>query len=640
MFDSLYYAYYRTYERYWMKDTDRDRRIWQSQEGRNTIKTYLKTGKKGIYGLAEWQRKVKEKETKEKEKRQKAPWDADMKLVPAIMPSFKKWMQKEAADQYFIIYGYEGKEPDEGWCSGCRRYVPVVKARHNKKGKCPGCGKDIIFKAAGKIQTLSAGWYSAQCIQKIAGGIVVREFEQNQYYRDRDYTDPHVITKETKRVFIMDDGTVKRYVYGLYKNKEHRFIPNRYGYTEDGSKKLYTGNIAPLKKTVLKMSSIDLWMKRKEKALPCGVVEYLKAEKENPVVEKLAKIGMFRLAEEMVRKLNPRSSRMVDQDATELSKILKIDNARLKRLKAMDGGMEHLAWLQSEKAADRMFPDGMIKEFGDSGIRANDFGFLTPPLSYVKIWNYMKRQLALTGDSFRKLIYTWKDYINMAEKAKMDVTKEQIWKPKDLKKAHNGVVLLLQKGEMEKEAAGLEKKWTKVNGILPKLKKFAYADKKFTVLAPESILDIVKEGRILQHCVHTCDFYFDRIQKNETYLFFLRRTGQEDVPWYTLEVEAGGNIRQKRTTGDNQNRDFEEAVPFLRKWQEYFIKQMTEAEKELGKKAEQARRQEYEKLRRDGNRVWHGKLAGKLLADVLEADFMAAATPEEMAEAGGLLPAI
>ena len=47
-------------------------------------------------------------------------------------------------------------------------------------------------------------------------------------------------------------------------------------------------------------------------------------------------------------------------------------------------------------------------------------------------------------------------------------------------------------------------------------------------------------------------------------------------------------------------------------------------EKELGKKAEQARIQEYEKLRKDGNKVWHGKLAGKLLVDVLEADFMAA----------------
>jgi len=28
-------------------------------------------------------------------------------------------------------------------------------------------------------------------------------------------------------------------------------------------------------------------------------------------------------------------------------------------------------------------------------------------------------------------------------------------------------------------------------------------------------------------------------------------------------------------------------------------------------------------LRKNGNQVWHGRLAGKLLVDVLEADFMA-----------------
>ena len=32
----------------------------------------------------------------------------------------------------------------------------------------------------------------------------------------------------------------------------------------------------------------------------------------------------------------------------------------------------------------------------------------------------------------------------------------------------------------------------------------------------------------------------------------------------------------------------------------------------------------YKNLRENGNKVWHGKLAGQLLADVLEADFMEA----------------
>lgn len=637
MFDNLPCVINSHWRKYGVPGTKK--RIWQNPEGMNTVQTYLGEKEKGMFGLIDWQRKIKAKRIEEAEKRQQAPWDADMKLVPRIMPSFKGWMQREAADKYFIIYEAKKKQ-HEGWCSGCRRYVHITEPRHNKTGKCPRCGKDIIFKASGKIRNLETGKYEAQCIQKIPGGIVVRTFMQKQYYHGvTDYRKPDHYTEETERILIMDDGTVKRYYYGYYKNKYYRFILDKYqSWFFNSNTKLYTGNLGALKKTALKNSAIDLWARySKEKKLPIDAAHYLAIEKDDSVIEKLAKIGMFTLAKDLIRGANTGDGDILDHDATELAKILKIDGARMKRLKAMGGGADHLKWFQSEKRRDLIWPDAMIKDFGDDEIEDEDFGFLGGyRISYVKIWNYMKRQQVLTQDSLTQIKRTWEDYLGMAAKAKMDVKNERIWKPKDLKAAHNEVIMILQQGEIEKEAKKLEKKWTKVNGILPKLKKFEYASKDFVIVAPKDILDIVKEGRILQHCVHTCDFYFDRIQRNETYLFFLRRAGQEDVPWYTLEVEAGGNIRQKRTTGDNQNKDFEEAVAFLKKWQRYFIKQLTKEEKAAGKRADQARQQEYAKLRQDGNRVWHGKLAGKLLADVLEADFMAV---EEFIPAEALAPA-
>ena len=177
---------------------------------------------------------------------------------------------------------------------------------------------------------------------------------------------------------------------------------------------------------------------------------------------------------------------------------------------------------------------------------------------------------------------------------------------------------------LKKTAKDIEKKWPKVKEQLPKLEKYEFTSGAYTILAPKSVLDIVTEGTILKHCVHTCDYYFSRITDDESYLFFLRKTEHPDVPWYTLEVEPSGNIRQKRTTGDNQNEDFKEALPFLKKWQKHFKKQLTEEEKLLGEKADELRRENYKNLRKNGNKVWHGRLAGKLLADVLEADFMEA----------------
>ena len=143
-------------------------------------------------------------------------------------------------------------------------------------------------------------------------------------------------------------------------------------------------------------------------------------------------------------------------------------------------------------------------------------------------------------------------------------------------------------------------------------------------MAPKGIEDIIKEGTSLKHCIHTCDFYFDRIGRRESYLLFLRWKERPDTPYYTLEVEPSGNIRQKRTLGDNQNADFQEAVSFLKKWQKEIKKRLTKEEEELAAVSDELRRQNYKQIREEKKIVWHGKLAGKLLADVLENDFMEA----------------
>ena len=105
---------------------------------------------------------------------------------------------------------------------------------------------------------------------------------------------------------------------------------------------------------------------------------------------------------------------------------------------------------------------------------------------------------------------------------------------------------------------------------------------------------------------------------------FLRKTSSIDSPWYTLEVEPSGNIRQKRTTGDNQNKDLEVAMKFLKKWQKEFQKRMNEEDKAAGEVSNTMRLEEIANLKREKKLVWHGVLQGKLLGEVLENDFMAA----------------
>lgn len=576
----------------------------------------------GLDRLDDWQQEQRDNAIKRREAREQAPWDADMKLVPKITPGFTEWMRKDAASEYYLIYEYDPKGQSTGYCSRCKTKVPIREPRHNKKSVCIHCGAKVTMKAHTRLQTLHTEEYRGQIIQKFDGGIVIRTFWQKQWYRDRPYTSPHICHGEQERIMVFDNGTVKRYYWGNYKNKFTRWIEEK-GWnaaTSYGGRgiKLYKKNLASVKKhSALKQSALDLWPE-----LPLPVSRYIAVEKGCPAVEMLARIGMFKLAEELISERYDKN--LLQEDATEIAKMLKIDKQRLKRLKDMDGNLDALRWLQYEKQADTIWPDEMIRDFGKEKLKTSAFNFLKPPIGFVKCYNYLKKQSASSGDSFYQTWRTWQDYINMAEQLKMNTALEQIARPKDLKLAHDECVAIQRSKGLEKQAKEIEKKWPKVSDQLPKLKKFEFTAGDYCIVAPKRVYDIVREGVILSHCVHTCDYYFSRIQTDESYLFFLRKSAAPDVPWYTLEVEPSGNIRQKRTTGDNQNPDFQKAVPFLKKWQKHFAKQLTEEEKELGKIANELREENYKNLRQNGNRVWHGKLAGQLLADVLEADFMAA----------------
>ena len=592
-------------------------RIWQSYEGRMSIKQFLDVSKPGIEGLMEFQKRSRERSIAEAEARQQKPWDEDMKLIPDIIPEFERWAKHEAADENFIFY--RSIHDKKGWCSYCEKEVPLINPVRNKQAKCPCCKKKIKFKLRSKIQQLQTKRRSVECIQAIQGGFVIRTYLIHSSYRNRSYDNPDWTFQEEERYICFDNKGIKHYTWDLYKNKFRRWCLTQHNYYRiyGLEAKLYKRNLRSLKHDVLKHSAIWLW-----KELPCTAAEYLYKEQGNPAVEMLARVGMFKLAREIMYAYYDNT--LLDESATELTRMLKIDKARLKRLKEVGESIISLKWLQLEKIADTVWPNDMIADFAKNNIKVSDLSFLERPIKFVKVYNYLQKQQKLSGETLRQIVYTWRDYYNMAEQNNWNVESPQIGWPKDLKYAHEQVIIFARGTEIKAQASKLEKKWPKVNKILPKLKKYEFKDDNYAVIVPENIEDIVREGIALNHCIDHADFYYDRIQKHETYIFFLRKTKSVKNSWYTLEVEASGNIRQKRTTGDNQTSELDDAIPFLQDFMKHFKEVMTESEKKQGKVANEKRKEEYKKLRDEDKRVWRGKLAGQLLADVLEADFMEA----------------
>lgn len=205
----------------------------------------------------------------------------------------------------------------------------------------------------------------------------------------------------------------------------------------------------------------------------------------------------------------------------------------------------------------------------------------------------------------------------------MDVNDAIVYKASKLKQRHDELVLRGKKKDMEAEAKKVAEKYPHVEQILGQIKDiYSYEGKDYTLIVPERIVDIMVEGRNLNHCVATSDRYMDRIERRESYVIFLRKTEAPMQSYYTLEIEPDGTVRQKRTMYDRQHPDVEKANKFLKQWQKEVAKRLTDQDRALAKKSKELRIEGFAQMRRDHVTINTGFLRGKLLVDVLMADLM------------------
>lgn len=139
---------------------------------------------------------------------------------------------------------------------------------------------------------------------------------------------------------------------------------------------------------------------------------------------------------------------------------------------------------------------------------------------------------------------------------------------------------------------------------------------------PRNVEDIFIDGYVLNHCLFRSELYWDRIENHETYILFLRRRTEPDIPYYTLEVEPNGTVRQARTEYDRQDKQFEKIKQFLKEWQMVLSKRLSKKDLQRAKKSKVLRVQELEQMRTDNVLIRVGDLAGERLADVLMRDLM------------------
>lgn len=598
--------------------------IYVNDRDTKVIQIYLKTMRPAIWALEEYQANIRKEQRIRHDKKLTDSWDQVMKTVPGLPKNWIAWVSKYGIMEHYIFYKYQKNGATNGYCTYYKKHVPIRSPKYNQKGHCNICGQPVTFRSVGKSGRFCTKWYRVYLVQRRkTSGFVIRIFQARTWYKKAGYADCETTChEEQRRIFSANGKEISNFVYGLFKRREMRWILywKPWYYTCCGIQ--YKGNVYPytlsdLSRHELKETGLREYALRQKKIDPG---KYLYLWQTYPVLEQIVKAGLFQLVDDI---LEYRATDAIKRKGRKPTEFLSVTKKEFRRLRDMNGGAKELKWLQFEKSSGRIIKDEEIYWMAKEELEPKDLQFVLDRMSICQVRHYLVKQSEKSGDDISHILQVWKDYLSMAGKLRLDVYDSIIYRTSDLQRRHSEAVIQMEEKKKEIRRRELEEKYVGFQEQLIALKeKYEFSAGEYQIVAPKSINDILYEGDTLHHCVNKTDNYFDRIASKESYILFLRKKENPEVPFYTLEAEPDGTIRQKRAEFDRQNKDIDEVTSFLRLWQKEIQKRLTKKDYMSAEKSRKLRQRKYQEVRDQHIVVHGGEFAGKLLADLLEKDLM------------------
>ena len=564
-----------------------------------------------------------------------------MARIPAIQVGFKHWIDEKLCG----CRNYAVKAEGGFFCSNCGGiFLPPKEAKNHDKIECPWCGEKLILEKRKK----EVAFIDHVCmIQPVCDEFsVLREFwacvEIRPGHRKA------VGAEENARVLLKKQqsctGATKNMILGkpqepciIYwaqgwhsKVQEGEFVPDFFDYKSNpmnkriGPSYTYDGGIREaLQGTAYEDCTHVLELAA---GLRADANKILFAGKKSPdflaVMELLAKGRFYRLFAETSKRVEFWGTWYrgeLDLRGGSIEEVFQIyDRQKINRIRDMNGGEEMLGWMQ-------WLDDTVGIKISAEFLRWAEGLHLSPQecaltLEYLKpeqMMHYITRQKleSYPTKTMRAVIGQYEDYMNMEQKLGKNLGDEMVYRPRELKRRHDEAVVELEMNRVKIDAAEYRKRFPDAQKNIRKVaKKYTYEGDKFLIRVPKELYEVVMEGRALHHCAGSSDRYFDRMSRNETYICFLRRKDEPEIPFYTIEVEPGGTIRQHRGLYDEEP-EIETVKPFLREWQQVIRSRMKEEDHKLAKMSAKKREENILELKAKNNtRVLEG-----LMEDFMEA---------------------
>lgn len=195
--------------------------------------------------------------------------------------------------------------------------------------------------------------------------------------------------------------------------------------------------------------------------------------------------------------------------------------------------------------------------------------------SYQKVLSYLDKQ---SKKKVRKKTVSinagyLKDYWGMVKNVYDGDLPQELMYPKDLRKAHDNIMLRVKEKVDEKLNA-------QIQAYAKKMSVYAFEDRKLGLcirpIANQN--ELIKEGKLLHHCVAS---YAESYAKRRTCIFAIRKIKEPDKPYFTLEYK-NGMVNQNQ--GANHASATGSVKAFTSEWLEFIKNKEIEDVKRSGGK--------------------------------------------------------
>lgn len=519
----------------------------------------------------------------------------DEQLRKKLLRSFPKIPEKELISiskkhmPQYVIYKQTVRGKYECYCTCCekwyindtisgRDFVPIVG--HKQKGVCLKCGKDVTFLARGNSRKSIFDKENFAIFKLKDGFIYLQTYQICGFFTDVGKKDFDYKIKD--KIYNRNTYMYHRYVFtpsGAQK-WEHWWQFNHRTNKYDGAWEALKSEGGPtfflslyvndsshicigqecIADSFLNYAVDAAFRSRHRYIIDQHIIKYLCEVCKHPNIEYLFKTGFGFIIEDKIAYRHMSGLRL-NWKQNDVKKMLKLNKVE----------MDELADTDSQTLSNyyRMRKLDPVMDPAERAVYARK-------VEDIDVLEYI---LSKTDLSLRKALYykekhkmplrDWKDYIDQCETLQYDLKDESISRPRDFYEAHERLSRVI-------ETMANEKKQRLFDLTNQKRVDMQYTDEELglMIVLPTSINDIVREGKLQNHCVGG---YADRHAEGKLHILFLRKIDEPHTPYYTMEVNTKGNIVQCRGYANNWasrggKPKTDDVVEFEKRYQEYLRK--------------------------------------------------------------------